>query len=117
MKEFFDDLIKVLAACAGILLLIILFGLLINAKNAKYFAPWIIPISIIVILFWAVWVWNYAIVYLECYWCGKLQSMFRKDYRWYIRTGVDFYCSGHCKRADEASQGVKEKRYRIIDHE
>lgn len=75
---------------------------------------WIVILIVVAIIIYRA---NYSIVSDRCDWCSEPISMRKKDWRWYYRNGVKMYCSGRCKRADESSEGVKEKRYRIIDHE
>ena len=72
---------------------------------------------LILIIIVAIYKWNHASVYGTCDWCGKEIPMYRKTWRWYYETGTKMYCSGRFERADESSKGVKEKRYRIINHE
>ena len=56
-------------------------------------------------------------VSVKCDWCGGYFAMMRAEYLLRLRNQAGAYCSGRCERADESSRGVKEKRYRIIDHE
>lgn len=60
---------------------------------------------------------NNTTVYTTCEWCGKEIKMRNKEYKMKIKRGVPIYCCGRCRRADESSRGVKEKRIRYIDHE
>ncbi len=54
---------------------------------------------------------------VKCDWCGASFDIYRFELKTSIKRGLGVYCSGRCKRADEASRGVKEKRVRWIDHE
>lgn len=58
---------------------------------------------------------NNRIITTRCDWCGKEIQMRYKDFKWHIKNIGHIYCCGKCKREDEASQGVKEKRYRIFN--
>ena len=58
---------------------------------------------------------NSGSVDLECEWCGKVFTLSKREYRRKRKFGI--FCSGRCRRAEESSRGVKEKRVRWIDHE
>lgn len=75
-------------------------------------------VALVVLVGWAIYKWNHQEVLISCNWCSKNVIVWRKTARGYLNhPELKFYCSGRCQRADEASEGVKEKRFRIIDHE
>jgi len=53
----------------------------------------------------------------RCDWCGSPFPLTGLEFDAMQESGRAIYCSGRCRRADEASRGVKEKRIRFIDHE
>ena len=55
------------------------------------------------------------IITTTCSWCGKEIQMTRREYKWQLRHYGAVYCSGKCRREDETSRGVEEKRYRIFN--
>ena len=73
--------------------------------------------SILLLVVAAKYKWDHSTCYVSCSWCGKGIHMYRMTYNSYLKMGEGVYCSGRCRRTDESSEGVKEKRYRIIDHE
>ena len=54
---------------------------------------------------------------VKCDWCGNEFSMIKKEVKARRKYQGYIFCSGRCRRAEEASRGVKEKRVRWINHE
>lgn len=76
----------------------------------------IIGISLLaIVIAILVYRWNHSTIYASCDWCNNEMVMYRKTWNWYLRTGTSMYCSGKCRREDEASLGVKEQRYRVLN--
>ena len=61
------------------------------------------------------WLFKTREINVTCDWCGTNFRLTKDEYRKRKRNGI--YCTGRCRRSDESSTGIKEKRVRWIDHE
>lgn len=102
------------------------YGVTITLMGLLIVVVWLVPkswplvgpiIGILAVVVAIKFFYDQSKILVQCDWCGKTIWCYRGEYYRNRRRGWSMYCSGRCRRAEESSRGVKEKRYRIIEHE
>jgi hypothetical protein len=103
---------SIIIICAVVEVLILLAGI----KGGSLFLFGIGGILLVVIILLMKWWWGTKIDY--CDWCGKPSHISVSNYYKYGRGKINrepLFCSLKCMRSFESSEGVKEKRIRLIN--
>ena len=112
----------VLATIAASPLAIFMFNVGMRTWNTdqQWALPFMFVLPPVVAAAFVVWLKDQRdskTVSAKCDWCGRSFVVTMYEWKAEIRSRRGIYCSGRCRRADEASRGVKERRVRFIDHE